>query len=479
MYLRCFKSARRLDKIFLLWILFVVQLSFIGLFVWFGSLSNNNNDLDNQIDDGERPIRFVGEVKRGKSAATTGSVTSADLRPIFTRPPLGDFHREFIECNGSGFYCYRNGSVVSTNVEDNECSCLCQPEYHRKDCGQPEVFWRAFMTARPSRNANELPEGDRRRPRRIIYLIHATALSLNTVEMQFLELNGLVDLLVLCDAPVNATHQDLSFKYHQTSYQHHGKFFLKQFQAKILILKASTGGGCSPKAMYQMFRSHIEANDRNVSFPLKDDDVLVFSHADEILNRRAVKYLKWYNNWTQSQPIRFRLKHTVYGFFWQHPNTTRLSSGACQLCVLDELFKGDPEQMLLASEDGMIIGDLNHLGGWYCQYCHESALDIVRSLQFDRRLKLFDEPKEGKRLRAVNQVENPPKKPSIIDSSYIQSLISAGVFVDGKLPLIRLHRFSDKYYAPDSVIDRSWKYESFLSNTYAHYDTDGDEEDLV
>lgn len=69
-----------------------------------------------------------------------------------------------------------------------------------------------------------------------------------------------------------------------------------------------------------------------------------------------------------------------------------------------------------------------------------------------------------------------PQQSSIVDANYIELLISAGLYVDGKLNLNQLASillFSlDQYYAPALVTETSWKYESLLTNTYAHYDGD-------
>lgn len=203
------------------------------------------------------------------------------------------------------------------------------------------------------------------------------------------------------------------------------------------------------------------------------NDVLLFSRADEILNRQAVAYLKWYNDWSQAQPIRFRLKYTVYGFYWQHPHHTVVASAACQLQVLDELYGGDPERLTTSKNAGMIIGDLNHFGGWFCQYCYDSPINIVQKLQLEKDLNVFDVSADTRDDdKSLKQ-----KKPTIVDSNYIQSLISAGWLVDGKTNLLRLHRYSDKYYAPDYVTEKSWKYESMLTNVYAHYDNDIEEDE--
>lgn len=501
MYLQCWKSTRRWDKIFILWILFTIQLLLIGLFVLFGNTNNISNDIDddsptyrsNEFNaNAVKIVKFVKNVDISLNIRSSTTASSLLDSPVL--PPLGNFLNEFFECAKTNLnynhthtqYCFRNGSVEripligTANNNPDDCSCVCQAHYHGKDCGQPEVVWRAFITSHISRTNNDLVEirpqsllnstQKHRDPHRIFYLIHSTALSLTTVEIQFMELNDLVDLFILCDEIGNHTESNeigskyQQFAYHQESNEHRSGFFLKQLKSKIVLFK--TRQKCTPKWMYKMFRNKLNKNSNDL---LNGNDILLFSSYDEILNRNAITYLKWYNDWTHIQPIRFRLKYTVYGFYWQHPDHTILSSGACQLHVLDELYRGDPMQMVQSKNTGMIIGGLNHFGGWFCQYCYESSINIVQKLKIDRSMNVFSNNLDKNEGYKVKQ------QSSVIDSTYIESLISAGLFVDAKLNLIRLHRFSDQYYAPDYVTAKSWKYESMLTNTYAHYDGEDDE----
>lgn len=507
MHFQCWKSTRRRDKILILWTLFSIQLLLIGVFVLFGTSSNNLTD-DNPDDSSQayrsndlpksqqKLVKFLTNDISSPNAATILPSTST-----IVMPPQKTFHDAYFECRTGkpanfttdALFCYRNGSVlpvsafmgkllIQSSEEDEDCVCKCQVGYHGRDCSQPESVWRAFMTTRLSSRSNDVNQFNERnnmlvddtepKPRRIFYLIGSSALSLTTVEIQFMELHDLIDLLVLCDEIRNgtsATHGVTSkyerFRYHQRSNEHSSSFFLKQMRAKILILE--TRHKCTSKWMYRTFHKHLEA----IRTEDTGSDILLYSAYDEILNRQAIEYLKWNNEWLQVQPIRFRLKYTVYGFYWQHPTQTILGSAACQLHVLDELYKGDPKALMNVTNTGMIIGDLNHYGGWFCQYCYESSGDVALKVQRDRfLLNPTNQPNHLNRNDVTIH-----RQPNQFDSTYMESLISAGVNVDGKMNLLRLHRYSDKYYAPDAASDKAWKYESLLTNTYAHYDGDVDE----
>lgn len=501
MYLRWIKSTRRLKRIIVLWALLLFQLFLIALFVGFGI--TNSNDIDDgmtHIDVGI--IQFVTEEKNDLSASAVTALAddvasrTAAIQSILATPS-GHFHKEFVNCYREPidnetipFYCYRNGSIEPSQIftendaDNQDCTCKCQPNYHGKDCGQPEVVWRAFMAARLSRSdvgqtsATIHGRLATLKPSRIFYIIEATALSISTIEMQFMELIEVVDLFILCDQianksnadPNSITSRDHSFSYQQSSYQHSNEFFLKRFKHKTFIVK--TVYACSSKLMYKHLRETINSVYAINPNEMRRDDILLYSRADEILNRQAIAYLKWYSDWSQAQPIRFRLKYTVYGFYWQHPDHTILSSFACQLHVLDEVYGGDPNRVMLDKNNGMIFGDLNHFGGWYCQYCYESPINIVQKLHADKDTNVFDKSSmdRGVAKSVDNMVRH--KSPKVIDSNYIQSLISAGLFIDQRTNLIRLHRYSDKYYAPDYVNGKGSRYDFMLTNVYANYDND-------
>lgn len=515
MYLQCWKSTRRRDKLIILWTLFSIQIFLIGLFVLFGSLNIaafNPNFIEDEAliaktekfgaFDG-RLVKFLTTSLRRNISRDKSSYVNTS-KPLVLQEPSGRFEREFFLCQNASIsnvehitsqndlFCFRNGSVATNfndlNSVDEEmnCVCKCKAHYHGKDCGQPEVVWRAFMTSHIARAGQAaLPirtkpqSADDVKPNRIFYFVNSSIFSLTTVEIQFMELHDVIDLLILCDEIRNRTETNhinakySKFSYHQTSHGHHSPFFLKQFSQKILILQ--TIKKCTPNNMLKLFRKRIEITNesmRNTSINwtnLNNNDVLIFSSYDEILNRQAISYLKWYKDWTEFQPIKFRLKHNVYGFYWQHPSQTILSSAVCQLGILDERYHGEPERMLQSNDAGMIIGDLNHYGGWFCQYCYESTIDIVHKLQSDNQLFSNEANLDANLNKLIKS------QPNVIDSTYIESLISAGVFIDGKLNLLRLHRYSDKYYAPKYVVNKTWKYESILSNTYAHYDGEDEE----
>lgn len=288
-----------------------------------------------------------------------------------------------------------------------------------------------------------------RHPHNIFYIINGvTSINLETLEIQLLELIGVVNLFVLCDL-IKVEDPSLLMR-HQMN-----KGFLNTFKDYVLLVKDES---CSSANIYQQMKKILGSQ-------MRSSDVLVNGHSDEVLNRKAVHYLKWHNNW--HQPLRFRLRWNVYGFFFQHPENTVISSVACQVNVLEQFYKSDPETILANRQSPTVVtvGDLNHYGGWFCEYCHQ-PIDIIRKLHLDSKL-------------LANKSSDPLKemyhRKPVINIEFIQNLIQYGLYIDGKLELHKLRHYQDtKYFTPETVAKNRWKFDNIVTNFYSSWDDDLD-----
>lgn len=334
----------------------------------------------------------------------------------------------FIDFNSS--VCYKNGTdLMSMNRTKNlQWSCNCLQGWHGIDCGQPEVFWRAML-------ANRKPikvKGPRFFERRIIYIFTVDQFSESVADIRVNELNDIVDLFIL--------YESQSDNYLESKLNNN---FLKEFHKKILYVKGN---------LTDIWRT-VKPLLKN----LRNEDLLVTSNSSEILNKHALSFTKYYDNWPQ--PLRFRLRWSVFGFFWIHPSKTIITGGACTVSYLkhnldDRLdFLIDNRTLSNPAHKGIILGDLNHFGGWYCEYCTD-ANRIVEFLK-TRKSDIID----------WNKVNNPK-----IDNQFIEDLIENGIYIDSKTELKRSHRYSDNYYAPKFVTDFSWKYDYLIINFYSKID---------
>uniref|UniRef100_A0AAG5DBQ1 Beta-1,4-mannosyl-glycoprotein beta-1,4-N-acetylglucosaminyltransferase n=1 Tax=Anopheles atroparvus TaxID=41427 RepID=A0AAG5DBQ1_ANOAO len=358
-----------------------------------------------------------------------------------------------------------DGSVVTVG-EDAIGRCRCNPQWHGTDCGQPEVIWRAFITSKiPPRDQMA---GPRAVGRNVFYIVQSTFISVEVLEVQLMELADQVSLFVLCDQTRNSSaplSKDVSIADHVE-----GTDFLRTIRDRLLIVSDAT---CSGRNVFRKLQKYTTKGS------IRADDIVLLSGTDEILNRKAVAYLRWYDNWPQ--PVRFRLKHNVYGFFWQHAgNRTFIGSAAVQVGTLREVYGSDPDRLLAIDKPVMLIGDLNHFGGWYCRRCYQPG-SIVQ--YFEHRAGLLTTVPRAQDSK-VDKTHDPPlflpdpKRTKVLNEEYVQQAIAAGKDLeDDERVLERLSRRTDKYYQPEYVRENGWKFDNIVLNLFARWEDNLAEDD--
>ncbi|EFA02024.1 Beta-1,4-mannosyl-glycoprotein 4-beta-N-acetylglucosaminyltransferase-like Protein [Tribolium castaneum] len=331
-------------------------------------------------------------------------------------------HTKFIDFNSS--LCYTNGTDLVSMKRSKEFNwqCACLPGWHGKDCGQPEVIWRAFLTHRTPIKII----GPRSFERRIIYAFAVDKFSEIMTEIRINELGDIVDLFIL--------YEDEESDFLERKLNNN---FVKNYHEKILYLKAK-----NIKYALRLVRN------------LRDDDVILTSERNEVPNKYAIIFLKYYDKWPE--PVRFRMRWSVFGFFWLHPGKTIITGGACSVSFLRANFNnkfGSLHSTSSPLNKGIILGDLNHFGGWFCEYCN----DVAQIIEF-----LSSKPQTGINLEKIAQ-----KK---IDNAFLEDVIENGLYIDGKTELLRTHRYRDNYFAPFYVSENSWAYDFLLTNIYSKID---------
>lgn len=444
--------------------LFFVQLLLIFGFVLFGAFLSNNMSLNESLASGS--VKFIRKESR---ISESPNIQQQYETPTNFRVSHSDTFQSQFELIRADVtisedipermhlmkFCFREGTHeqrasqdVNNKTDDSNESpvCLCRPEWHGDACSQPEIIWRAFIASRQPINRSPRVT---RTPHNVFYIIHGvTSINIETLEIQMMELSEVASLFVLCDL-IKSDDPSLLMR-HQMN-----KGFLEKFKDRVLLIKDDT---CSSSNVYRRMKKILGAQMR----PL---DVLINGHADEILNAKAINYLKWHNNWPQ--PLRFRLKWNVYGFFYQHPENTVISSVACQLSVVDQFYRSDPDKILANSLNPTVVtvGDLNHYGGWFCEYCYQ-PIDIIKKLHLDSKI-------------LANKSSDPLKgayhRKPVVNIEYILNLIQYGHYIDGKLELTKQRHYQDsKYFTPDSVAKNRWKFDNVVTNFYTSWDDDFD-----
>lgn len=425
----------RIDSRLFLWGLFLLQLFLIGAILRFSVISGPSHEpsVDSSIkfiSRNDRRTQRPGLVNEGLLMVQLGNFTQ-----VFAETPFTSLVRRGpVTCFREGTVTEADGSVGVDSNDTDDVRCRCHPEWHGPDCGQPEVIWRAFVAAKIPLNFTS----SHTVRHRVIYFIQSTVASLQLLEVQMMELMDIVELFVVCDLMEMMTlRKSTLFTTHRQ---------------RILLMHHRE---CNPAQIYDYLMNKLP---KTVS--LRDDDVIIFSRLDQIFNRKAINYFKWYENWPQ--PVRFRLKYNVYGFFWQHPDNTVLSGFACYHSVFRDHPRDTLNRLLTIDKAAMIVGDLNHFGGWQCQFCAQ-PIDIVKRLEYEFQHEHFTFDSNTRK---------------IIDVGYVQNLITKGFYVDGQMKLNKVQRFGDKYYTPKYVEQNSWNFDNIITNIYAHWEEESDDEYL-
>ncbi|XP_047119869.1 beta-1,4-mannosyl-glycoprotein 4-beta-N-acetylglucosaminyltransferase [Schistocerca piceifrons] len=226
--------------------------------------------------------------------------------------------------------CFSTGTEPVRTITSPTNGCVCRKGWHGRDCGQPEVVWRALARHRPP-----LPPPTRRmQPRRLICVIEAGP-SMELIEMAAQEVSSVAELIIL-----RGEHKLRSG-------------WCRSWCSRTLQVTAGFDW------------TQLVAD-------LQPDDLISSwgKSTGFIPNAGALLFLKLYDG--LPTPVLFRARWTVYGFFWMHPRHTLSATGAW-------LFANGREQPLNRGENFVELGDLNHYGGWVCVPCGTPS-EIVSTL---------------------------------------------------------------------------------------------------
>ncbi|XP_051153523.1 beta-1,4-mannosyl-glycoprotein 4-beta-N-acetylglucosaminyltransferase [Leptopilina boulardi] len=422
-------------KIILLFTLLILQVMIVMIYVINTTPSSKlitptRHEAVSFVNIHSAEALYKNELKYDKAQTINGEFTLKDTKTI-----------KFFETY-SNFLCWKDG-VNNRGMRKNSTiyskKCICNQGWHGSDCGQPEVVWRAIMATKQLVKLKQ-----RKWMRRIIYTLCINQYNSAISEIIVKELYNVVDLFIICDS----SDSEYNFNYSLA------KGLLKVEQKKILYINTFTKVEKPFKLIFKYIWNKIHSVIKNI----RDDDIIVMTDPEQILNSKALMFLKTYDGW--SQPIGFRLRWLVFGFFWQHPLKTTIKKGAFTIGFMQEAYRNNNLllQKELVDENserdelGLVIGDLNHYGGWYCHYC-QIPENIMSSIKWKNNSKII----------------NPD---IIIDKNYIEELIGMGMWLNGKTSLLRVPRYQDFYFAPEVVLNNSQKYDWLLQNFYVKLDYD-------
>lgn len=329
----------------------------------------------------------------------------------------------YIDFNSS--VCLYNGTNINATKRTKKSvwKCICEQYWHGADCSQPEMIWRALLSSRKKIAI----KGPRKFARLVIYIVRLEEFYENILEIIMNELNDVVDLFVLVEENNCNVFQRKIKSGHFATFNKKIKHINSDYEAQSIWNKVK--------------------NDLN----LNKDDLIFINSNFEIPNKYVILFLKFYDNWPE--PITLRLRWTVYGFFWRHPNKTKTEGFACTVHCMDNLEYNNQQNVYKHTQQidrQFTIGDLNHFGGWYCELCNY-PIQIIE----------YFKKKSDKTLNLDNL------KLSKIDITFFEDLIENGIYIDNKMELERSRKYLEMYYSPYYVSLNPWKYDYLLINLYS------------
>ncbi|XP_017072102.2 beta-1,4-mannosyl-glycoprotein 4-beta-N-acetylglucosaminyltransferase [Drosophila eugracilis] len=455
-----------ITKKLVLWSVLVLQVGFIGC-IWLLQMSRGQDSLQRSALEIGARVHFV----TSSEATKTSSEKIPRVRGTHCprqQDNVNRYDRDFYQMKTErlneshlpdynvpayvdaemgltpALWCYREGTTnESLRINDVDYlmappQCKCESGWHGKDCGQPEIIWRALMTSsRPSKRGGSTPlqlvEASSTSLHRLFYMLELGAwdhLSLELLELQIRALIEVVDYFLIYYVSNGNKERSLeSMLGSRTSYT---------------LLRCSSESNCSSSMAYSHFRRQLW---QQCGVQMQAQDLLLHGDSGTVYSPAALKFLKYYAK--DVLPLKFRLKYNVYGFYWQHPKKTLLNG---VISSLGHLHNAQLDAHRLHRMASSTLGDLNHYGGWNCELCLPPE-QIVLLLQSSTFKKLP--------VKLPNDTRN-----AHIDANYMQQLIANGVHIDGTTQLLRLREQSEKYFAPEEALLHSSQYGQLLVNLY-------------
>ncbi|KAH8404364.1 hypothetical protein KR222_005338, partial [Zaprionus bogoriensis] len=464
-----------ITKKLLLWSILMLQMGFIGCF-WLlqmhrSHLQQQQPQTQQQLSsvpsdaDASARVHFIRKPKETLLSAANGR------RSCAYREQLNRFQHDFFQLkpdrlNRSADYmdpelapslwCYSEGTLRENRTQQDDRDylqaqpqCLCAGGWHGRDCGQPEIIWRALMThSRASRRGGveaplQLHEANAAAVKRLYYLLDLGAwehINMELLQLQLQTLLEVVDffLIYYYVAEGENAHRQQHQQRLQRNIKHMPRSGAGAGSSSYLIYQCSRAN-CSTAAAFGHFRQQLW---KLCGVQVQATDLLLYGERDAIYAPAALKFLKYYAK--DVLPLRFRLKHNVYGFYWQHPLRTRLQG---LIGCVRHMHAAQLDVRRLERQTSYTLGDLNHYGGWLCELCLPPE-QIVQLLQ--------QSPRDELRQNDVKR----------IDAPYMQQLIGGGVYLDGSTQLLRLRQQSEKYFAPEQALQHSSQFGQLLFNSY-------------
>ncbi|XP_064472772.1 beta-1,4-mannosyl-glycoprotein 4-beta-N-acetylglucosaminyltransferase-like [Ornithodoros turicata] len=371
-----------------------------------------------------RQLHVDNSFMNGSTSATVKDFPFQHYDPV--NPPLfilkNDTKKYFV--NFSHGTCFLRG----TNLSSSNRTCVCLPRWSGSDCSVPEAVLASQKFKRKYTNKSIKRRSS---PRRVINALNINH-EMDMLEIRVHELNDVVDVFVICESNYTAYGEPKPL--YLLRNLRNG--FLKEFQHKIVYVWLDhfpEGGKEDGWIADSYLRTFLWKQGKTQLSGLRDDDLFILTDADEIPRAEVVAFLKNHDGF--GEPISWRLRWHVFGFFWLNFMEHVEVSAACTIKYLREALKDDAinvrsgklpkdaQPWQRAMMDEWTIGqNRGQNGGWHCSWCYKTE---------DVKIKLVSAQKsDGTRWGDF---------PEKMETKYLLSLVKEGRWFNGKKIGLRSH----------------------------------------
>lgn len=428
---------------------------------------------------------IVGRSVSVTNPTATNSFSLKSLKLLLSRPLFSNINESYPEifslkdtetvekyyARFGATQCFIHGSNWSDSARKSKC--VCSKGFNGTDCGIPTRLWQVRDKKNNTINWNRIIRR-RETPRRLIHALPVN-LEFDMFETRLATLYDAVDVFLIGEGNLTNSGSPRPLEFlHRLQLG-----WLKEYQDKLVYVFR----GVPPPTGFEdgvaadaFMRSHLTRHGLRQLNDVRLDDLFMYTDGDELPRPELLTFLKWYDGW--SQPVAFKYKWSIFGFFWQvdeytygsysQPIPAVVTVGVMRdiyqmdssLLRQGDYFKKAPASIQKSYNDkGEVLEQLSVLdAGWHCSWCFKPE---------GIREKLLDAPKSD-----YPRYGDDKAKSSV---AYIRRLIKHGLYFN----LSHLRKQGDEMdlnrdpqFAPPHVMKNWPRFKYLLENPYRNVTLD-------
>lgn len=358
-------------------------------------------------------------------------------------------------------FCFAYGTQsIEQDYGTDEVTCVCKAEWEGARCSIPSVVASSESFALLSSTLTL-----RQQPRRLIDSF-VFSLEWEMLEARVASLYNLVDVFLVLESNSTLSGQAQP----RRLLQRLRDGYLGQYQAKILYVAHDLLPHQGLDNAESLQLNFLSTYGLQQVLGLRDDDIFLLSHADELLVPEVLVFLRHHDHYPEQ--IGFSLRHSRFGFYWRDALPQRPTL-ACSIAFLRDVLRYEAADLrsgrFIAHEHPVlrsvydervkafvtnggrfgpwVIGSRDNHAGWHCSWCL-SIEGIAEKMKITFH---GDYARWGDDSADANV-------------THIRDLVRYGLWIDDRDGSAVLENaMTDDFYAPPYFVQNWEKYEHLLN----------------